>query len=76
MVVVFHQNAQAEQVGQSRPFPKLSTPAQSPLELLAQGFDRAAAQGSAGVLHRAVMEMILVLLEAVHFPGDDFLMFG
>ena len=65
-----------EQAGQSRPAPKLPPPAQSPLELLAEGFDGAAAPGCACFLQGAVMEMILVLLEVIHFTGDDFLRLG
>ena len=76
MVVVFDQDTQAQEAGQSRPAPKLSAPAQSPLELFAEGFDRTAAHGSACFRHGAVMEMILVLPEVVRFTGDDFLMFG
>lgn len=75
MVVVFDEDAQAEQTGQAGPAPKLSASAQSPLELLAEGFDGAAAQGSAGVLHGAVMEMIRVLLEVVYFSSDELPMF-
>ena len=76
MVVIFNQCTQVEQAGQSRPAPKLPTPAPSPLELLAEGLDGAAAQRCACFLHGAVMEMILVLLEVIHFTGDEFLMRG
>ena len=75
MVVVFDQDAQVEQAGQSWPAPKLPASAESSLELLAEGFDGAAAQGRTSFLHRAVVEMILVLLKVVHFTGDNFLMF-
>jgi hypothetical protein len=46
------------------------------LELLAEGLDGAPAHGCACFLHGAVMEMILVLLEVIHFTGDEFLMRG
>lgn len=69
------QDTQAEVVGQSRAAPKLSAPAQVPLELFAKGFDRSAPHGRADFLRGAAMKMILVRLEIVHFTGDDFLMF-
>jgi len=76
MVLVFNQDAQAEQAGQTRAAPKLAAPAQPPLELLAEGFDRAAAHGPPRFFHGAVMEMILVILEVFDFAGDGFLLFG
>ncbi len=75
MVVIFDQDAQVEQAGQSGPAPKLPATAEASLELLAEGFDGAAAHGSTSFLHRAVLEMILVLLKVVHFTLDNFLMF-
>ncbi len=74
-VAVFDQDAQVEQTGQSGSAPKLPAPSQSSLELLAEGFDGAAADGSASFLDRAVVEMVLVFLKVVHFTGDNFLMF-
>ncbi len=49
---MFDLDALAELAGQSWPSPKISTPAKSSLELLAQGFCGAAAHGSAGFHHR------------------------
>src|ERR1035441_9995282 len=54
MGVIFNQCTQVEQAGQSRPAPKLPTPAPSPLELLAVGLDGAAAHGCVCFLHGAV----------------------
>ena len=68
--MVFDQDAQVEQVGHAGAAPKLSAPAMSALELLAEGFDGAAAHGRTGLLHRLVMEMSRVLLKVMHFPGD------
>ena len=60
---------------QTRAFPELATAPHTPLELFTEGFDGTAAQGSAFVFPVLIVDVLLMLTEVVHFPGDDLLGF-
>lgn len=63
-------------MGETRAAPNLAAPAQAPLQLLAQRFDRPAAARRTRFLHRVVVQMMAMVYKVVHFPLHPFLTLG